>query len=111
MYNIIIILMLVVSVLLGLVVLIQNPKGGGINSSLSGVSNQVFGAKKSTDIVEKTTWYLALTIFILSLVSVWTMNLDNEGIKQETKAEQLQDEIPTDIQGPIDQAPIDGGGD
>jgi preprotein translocase subunit SecG len=70
MYTLIIIAMLILAVLLGLVILIQNPKGGGLNASLGGVSNQVFGAKRSTDIVEKMTWYLAIGIFVLSLVSV-----------------------------------------
>lgn len=69
-YTLIIILMLVAAVLLGLVILVQNPKGGGLNASLGGVSNQVFGAKRSTDIVEKITWYLAIAIFVLSLISV-----------------------------------------
>lgn len=69
-YSLIIVIMLIAAVLLGLVILVQNPKGGGLNSSLGGVSNQVFGAKRSTDIVEKITWYLALAIFVLSLVSV-----------------------------------------
>ena len=96
MYNLIIILILIVAVLLSLVVLIQNPKGGGINSSLSGVSNQVFGAKKSTDIVEKTTWYLALVVFLLTLVSVWTLNLgSDDGTQHKSKAETVQDEIPS----------------
>ena len=41
-------------------VLIQNPKGGGIDSTFGGSSaNQVFGAAKSTDFIEKVTWYLA----------------------------------------------------
>ncbi len=62
--------MLVAAVLLSIVVLVQNPKGGGLNASLGGVSNQVFGAKKSSDIVEKTTWFLALAVFVLSLISV-----------------------------------------
>lgn len=70
MYTLIIILMLVAAVLLSIVVLVQNPKGGGLNASLGGVSNQVFGAKKSSDIVEKTTWFLALAVFVLSLISV-----------------------------------------
>lgn len=69
-YTLIIVIMIIAAVLLGLVILVQNPKGGGLNSSLGGVSNQVFGAKRSTDIVEKITWYLALAIFVLSLVSV-----------------------------------------
>lgn len=94
MFNLIIILIIVVCFLLGLVVLIQNPKGGGVSSALSGVSNQVFGAKKSTDIVEKTTWYLALVIFLLSLASVYSMNNTiSENESEGSKAEQIQNDI------------------
>lgn len=96
MYTIIIILMLVAAVLLGLVVLVQNPKGGGLNASLGGVSNQVFGAKKSTDIVEKTTWILALAVFVLSLISVTmlpTNDIDNTNT-QETLIESNIDDLP-----------------
>lgn len=58
-----------VCVLLMLVVLIQNPKGGGIDSTFGGGANQMFGAAKSTDIVEKWTWYLAAALFILCIVT------------------------------------------
>jgi len=88
--------MLVAAVLLGLVVLVQNPKGGGLNASLGGVSNQVFGAKKSTDIVEKTTWFLALAVFVLSLISVTmlpTNDIDNTNT-QETLIESNIDDLP-----------------
>lgn len=41
-------------VLLMAVVLIQNPKGGGVDSNFGGAAaNQMFGAAKSTDFVEK----------------------------------------------------------
>ena len=51
-------------------VLIQNPKGGGIDSTFGGSSaNQVFGAAKSTDFIEKITWYLAAALFILCIIT------------------------------------------
>ena len=98
MYTLIIILILITAILLGLVILIQNPKGGGLNASLGGVSNQVFGAKKSTDIVEKTTWYLGLTIFALCLISVTQINSgsDVDFEAEDTKIEQMIDELPTE---------------
>jgi len=58
-----------VCVLLTLVILIQNPKGGGIDSTFGGGANQMFGAAKSTDIVEKWTWYLAVALFALCIVT------------------------------------------
>ncbi|MEL7220025.1 MAG: preprotein translocase subunit SecG [Bacteroidota bacterium] len=51
-------------------VLIQNPKGGGIDSTFGGSSaNQVFGAAKSTDFIEKVTWYLAIALFALCIIT------------------------------------------
>ena len=109
MYTLIIILILITAILLGLVVLIQNPKGGGLNASMSGVSNQIFGAKKSTDIVEKVTWYLALAIFVLSLASVTFISggASDETNQQDSKIEQMIDELPgEDVTAPIN----DGNG-
>ncbi len=51
-------------------VLIQNPKGGGIDSTFGGSSaNQVFGAAKSTDFIEKITWFLAIALFALCIIT------------------------------------------
>ena len=70
MYIVISIVILILCVLLSLVVLVQNPKGGGLSQSLGGVSSQVFGAKNSAGLVERVTWYLALAIVLLSMSSV-----------------------------------------
>ncbi len=58
------------AILLTIAVLIQNPKGGGIDSTFGGNSaNQVFGAAKSADFIEKATWYLAIGLFVLCIVT------------------------------------------
>jgi preprotein translocase subunit SecG len=70
MVNFLIILSAVVCVLLILVVLIQNPKGGGVDSTFGGNSaNQLFGAARSTDLIEKITWGLAGALFVLCLIT------------------------------------------
>ncbi|MFC4261982.1 preprotein translocase subunit SecG [Ferruginibacter yonginensis] len=63
------ILIIVASVILGFIVLIQNPKGGGLSGSLSGISNQLMGVKQTTDVLEKGTWIFAAVVGILCLVS------------------------------------------
>jgi len=63
------ILVIVASVVLGLIVLIQNPKGGGLSASLGGFSNQLMGVKQTTDVLEKGTWLFAAILGILCLVS------------------------------------------
>ena len=56
--------------LLMLVVLIQNPKGGGVDSTFGGQgATQMFGAARSTDFIEKLTWGLAIFLFVLCIIT------------------------------------------
>lgn len=51
-------------------ILVQNPKGGGVDSTFGGgAANQMFGASKSTDFIEKITWGLAIGMMALCVVS------------------------------------------
>ncbi len=61
------ILVIVVCVLLMLVVLIQNPKGG-LDSAFS-TNNQVMGVRKTTDFLEKATWTLGILLVVISVAS------------------------------------------
>lgn len=63
------ILIIVASIILGVIVLIQNPKGGGLTSSLGGFGNQLMGVKQTTDILEKGTWIFAGIIAALCITS------------------------------------------
>ena len=57
------VLIALVCVLLMGAVLIQNPKGGGVDATFGGnATNQMFGAAKSTDLIEKVTWYLPFLV-------------------------------------------------
>ncbi|MEE9437783.1 MAG: preprotein translocase subunit SecG [Saprospiraceae bacterium] len=57
-------------ILLMAVVLVQNPKGGGIDSTFGGAgANQMMGAAKSTDFIEKLTWGLAIVLFVLCIIT------------------------------------------
>src|SRR5215211_6561483 len=63
------ILILLASVILGLIILIQNPKGGGLSASFGGIGNQLMGVKRTTDVLEKGTWLFAAIVAILCLTS------------------------------------------
>ena len=63
------ILIILCCVLLGLVILIQNPKGGGLAGNIAGISNQFMGVKQTTDVLEKGTWIFAGIIGVLCLTS------------------------------------------
>lgn len=64
--QILVILIIIASIALGFVVLIQDSKGGGLASNFAG-SNQIMGVRKTTDLIEKVTWGLAIAILVLCL--------------------------------------------
>lgn len=64
-------LIIVVCVILGLIILIQNPKGGGLASNVGGFSNQLMGVKQTTDVLEKGTWVMAIFVGLLCLFSAF----------------------------------------
>ncbi len=74
MTTIFIILIILVSALLGVIVLIQNPKGGGLAGNIAGFSNQFMGVKQTTDVLEKGTWILSSILVILCLISALVIN-------------------------------------
>jgi preprotein translocase subunit SecG len=55
--------------ILGLVILVQNPKGGGLAGSIGGFNNQFMGVKQTNDVLEKGTWLFATIIGILCIIS------------------------------------------
>ena len=63
------VLIIIASVILGLIVLIQNPKGGGLAGNIAGFSTQFMGVKQTTDVLEKGTWLFAGVIGALCLLS------------------------------------------
>jgi preprotein translocase subunit SecG len=63
------ILIVVACVALGFMVLIQNPKGGGLNANVGGLSNNFMGVKQTTDVLEKGTWIFASVIAVLAITS------------------------------------------
>ena len=66
-----IILVIIASVVLSFIVLIQNPKGGGLAGSFSGVSSQFMGVKQTNDVMERGTWIFAGVIALLCITSTF----------------------------------------
>jgi len=94
MYGLIIGIILFISLLLILVVLVQNPKGGGLASGFSS-SNQFMGVKRTADFIEKATWGLASAIVVLSILATMFINRGKVDAVQ-TRIQNLENAIPTD---------------
>ena len=99
MYILLTILIVIAAVLLVLLVLVQNSKGGGLASG-----NQVMGAPKTADFLEKASWTLAGIIIALSIVAVGfnkNANVDTEAgsaiteqVQEAYEAEQAAQAVP-----------------
>jgi preprotein translocase subunit SecG len=107
--TVLIILAMVASVLLVLVVLAQNAKGGGLSSQFggSGASNLI-GVKKTGDILERLTWAFAIAIMAFSLgANLLDSSTGSDDILDKVKNERLQNQ-PKDSSIPdLNAAPAD----
>lgn len=63
-----IVLIVIVCLLMAMVILVQNPKGGGLATGFQGAA-QIGGVQKTADFLEKATWYLAIALFVLCIFS------------------------------------------
>lgn len=67
------ILIVLSSVILGFIILIQSPKGGGLAGNVAGFSNQFMGVKQTNDVLEKGTWIFSAIIALLCIFSTFFM--------------------------------------
>lgn len=96
-----VILIIICAVLLMGVVLIQNAKGGGLASNV-GISTQMLGGvKKATDGIEKLTWGLMISLFVLCVVSgfFFEKSASSAPENQEIKVNDISEVIPQPVMG------------
>lgn len=105
MYTAISILIVIASILLTIIVLVQNSKGGGLAANFAS-GNQTFGVRQTADFLEKATWTLAITIIVLCVLATAFVSTDKSE-KQNAIQERIENSAP--IQGqpefPTNQAP------
>ena len=101
MYSFFSVMILICAVLLILVVLVQNSKGGGLASNFS-QGNQVKVVKKTTDFLEKATWTLAICLAVFCLAASFT--IPHEKIEEPTEQVEAQEAASED-------APAENAGD
>ena len=67
-FSIFLVLITIVCFLLIVVIMVQNPKGGGLSSAIGG-SQMLGGVQKTTDFLDKSTWTLSTVLIVLILLS------------------------------------------
>ena len=75
-FTILLVLITIVSILLVAVIMIQNPKGGGLDSSLGGGGGSIGGVQNTNKFLDKSTWTLGAILIILILLSGVSFNAD-----------------------------------
>lgn len=98
-------LVFIVAVLLILVILVQNPKGG-LASNFSS-SNQVMGVRKTTDFLEKATWTLGIALLVFSVLSSSTLNTE-QVVTTQQESELIDEANNTPINPALAPTPIPG---
>lgn len=68
MFTLLISVIMILAVLLILVILGQNSKGG-VGSAFGGSASQIMGVTRTGNVLEKATWVLSIAILALALVS------------------------------------------
>lgn len=69
-FTLFMILIMIASILLIIIIMAQNPKGGGLSGTFGGTSSAQFGVQRTNDFMEKATWTLGITIVVLIFLSV-----------------------------------------
>lgn len=121
MFTVLMLIIILISVMITVAILMQNPKGGGLSSAFGGASGgmgSMLGVRHASDILAKTTWGLAITFTIL-IFAVNMFFLPSEGtqesIIQRSAGEapmspaQQQQQMQQQAPAPTEQAPAPTG--
>ncbi len=92
MYIFITILIVIAAILLTLLVLVQNSKGGGLAAGFAS-GNQVMGAPRTADFLEQATWTLIAVIVAFSIAAVG-FNAGSKASSDEQSAIQVEEVAP-----------------
>ena len=90
-------LSVLIAILLILAVVIQNSKGGGLSSTFGGAvggASQLFGARRSNEMIEKITWYLAGALALIAFVA----NVVGANFSNQVETLRMEDAIEGGVQ-------------
>ena len=88
------IFVMAVCVMLTMVVLSQNPKGGGLSSTFGGGGSQMFGVQRTNDFLDKATWTLAAVIAAVVILANVMLPRDNQNALPNVPVMEEQQVLP-----------------
>ena len=106
MFTFLTVLIIVVCLFIILIVLIQNPKGGGLTGGLGSAASNVIGVQSAGDVMEKTTWGSAILLLALCVLTAFVVPKVGSKAKVETLTEEAAKmKTPTMPQAPQQTSP------
>ncbi len=108
MYTVLLIVVILVAVLLTLIVLIQNPKGGGLSGEFGGAgTSQMFGVQRTGDLLEQLTWGFAIFIMVAALGSHFLVDKTaaGEGVVNSVNIDKAQTKSTPTPAGTLNTTP------
>lgn len=108
MFTAVTIIILIICAMLALVVLAQNPKGGGLAAGFTG-AQQIGGVQRTADFLEKATWTLSGALMVLCLISAGLQQGSGDAASEldsmEQSTEAGADAAPAE-EAPADEVPV-----
>ena len=98
-FTLFMVLIVIACILLVIIIMAQNPKGGGLSGTFGGTSPAQFGVQRTNDFMEKSTWTLGGVIIVLCMLSV-ILTANPAVINAPTKAKPTT-ETPTQNTAPV----------
>mgnify|MGYP004512583177 CR=1 FL=1 len=102
-FGTLVVLIVLASILLTIVVLLQNGKGDSMASNFV-AGNQTFGVRQTANMLEKVTWGLVAFIMIAAVVSSFTMGSKDTQLDITKQIEGAATEQPS-FPAPAQQSP------
>lgn len=108
MFTFLTVLIIAVCLFIILIVLIQNPKGGGLTGGLGSAASNVIGVQSAGDVMEKTTWGSAIVLLVLCVLTAFVVPKSGNEQKVKTITEEaakmnVPSVTPTAPEGPMQQ--------
>jgi protein translocase, SecG subunit len=107
MYTTFAIIIVIASILLTLVVLVQNSKGGGLAANFA-AGNQTFGVRQTADFLEKSTWTLSIIVLLCCVLATAFISTGSGRQTQlQERLENVQTGVPQFPTTPMPTAPVE----
>ncbi len=105
-FTLFMVLIMIACVLLIIIIMAQNPKGGGLSGTFGGTSSATFGVQRTNDFMEKATWTLGIFIAVMIILSIVITGKPTTTFQAPKAPAKKEAPAPASRTAPASQAPV-----